>query len=172
LEAIDDKVWRSEFNTLAGAATIRDGQFLLLRRSARETLLPNIWGIPAGRVNYNEDCADACLRELEETGLKGGGIVELVGYSYFASKRGTGQLRNVQLNFLVEVTDDQVVLDSDSHSAFLWIPMNDVDNNLLDPFTREITLSVYTYLGQTEIQSGKCSSLGRSRKTSMSSGSA
>jgi 8-oxo-dGTP diphosphatase len=139
-----------EFNVLAGAATVRDGQLLLLRRSAREDFLPNVWGIPAGRVNFNEDPADACLRELmEETGLKGG-AVKLVGYSCFPSRRGMGRLSNVQLNFLVEVTDHEVKLDRRSHSAFEWIPMDDADNDLLDPFTREIMESARVYLEQAD----------------------
>jgi 8-oxo-dGTP pyrophosphatase MutT (NUDIX family) len=137
-----------EFNVLVGAATVHDGQFLLLQRSSREGFLPNAWGIPAGQVKYEEEPKDACLRELqEETGLKGE-IVELVGYSFFKSKRGKGRLTNIQLNFLVDVEVGAVELDRDSHSNFQWIPMGDEDNNLLDSFTRKIMVSACMYLKQ------------------------
>jgi 8-oxo-dGTP diphosphatase len=139
-----------EFNILVGAATVHDGQFLLLQRSNRERFLPNVWGIPAGRINYEEDPSEACLRELrEETGLKGR-VVELVGYSFFKSKRGKGRLTNVQLNFLVDVEDSGVQLDHNSHSDFRWIPISDEDNDLLDPFTKEIMASASIYLKQAD----------------------
>jgi ADP-ribose pyrophosphatase YjhB (NUDIX family) len=155
-----------EFNVLAGAATISSGLFLLLRRSTREGFLPNAWGIPAGQVNHNEDPADACLRELrEETGLEGE-IIELVGYSTFASKQGAHQLSNLQLNFLVNVTGLDVTLDSNSHSSFQWIPVDDADNELLDPFTRQIMASARTYLKEADSPKiGQRLGLGRGGQT-------
>jgi hypothetical protein len=44
-----------ESNVLAGAATVYDGSFLLLKRSGRESFLPDVWGIPAGQVQQRED---------------------------------------------------------------------------------------------------------------------
>lgn len=131
-----------ESNVLAGAATVHDGFFLMLRRSYRESFLPNVWGIPAGQVQRGEDPDVACLRELmEETGLCGQ-IVRLIGFSKFPSKRGAVELDNVQLNFLVDVPDaDDVKLNRASHSEFKWISLDDIDNEFLDSFTRRIMLS-------------------------------
>jgi 8-oxo-dGTP diphosphatase len=137
------------FNVLVGAATVYDGQFLLLRRSTRETFLPDVWGIPAGQVNHHEDPRTACLRELyEETGLRGQ-VRDLVGYSTFPSQRGARELSNVQLNFLVDVSNNKVKLDSSSHSSFAWIPMDGTDDERLDSFTREIMKSTRPYLEET-----------------------
>lgn len=128
----------NQFNVLVGAATVYGDQFLLLKRSAREKFLPERWGIPAGKVDPSEDPQQACERELlEETGLQGE-VVGIIGYSQFSSKRGRSQLSNVQLNFLIEVKDNAVQLDSKSHSMFEWIPLGDIENELLDSFTREI----------------------------------
>lgn len=130
-----------KFNVLAGAATVReDGRFLLLKRSRRETFLPDVWGIPAGQVQRDEDPEEACLRELrEETGLKGT-IVDLMGYSRFTSERDSAELNNLQLNFLVEVDEEDVRLDS-SHSAFKWITLDDLYLGIVDDFTRQIMTS-------------------------------
>jgi 8-oxo-dGTP diphosphatase len=129
----------------AGAATVHDGLFLLLKRSARESFLPNVWGIPAGQVKRGEDSSAACVRELmEETGLRGR-ILRQMSSSVFASKRNGAELRNVQLNFLVEVEDCEVKLNSASHSDFRWISLDDVDNELLDSFTRRIMVLARQY---------------------------
>ncbi len=136
-------IWKQRWasNVLAGAATVHDGLFLILKRSEHESFLPKAWGIPAGRVDRDEDPSSACLRELaEETGLNGR-IVDLIGYSAFPSRRGRTHLSNIQLNFLAEVKDCDVVLNAASHSAWRWISLDDIDNELIDSFTREIMIS-------------------------------
>lgn len=129
-------------NLLAGAATVHeDGLFLLLKRSRKESFLPDIWGIPAGQIQRDEDPEEACLRELrEETGLSGT-IVDLVGYSRFTSERDAAELNNVQLNFLVKVADKAVRLDTASHSAYRWISLDDLLLDIVDNFTRDILSS-------------------------------
>jgi 8-oxo-dGTP diphosphatase len=137
------------FNVLVGAAAFYEGRFLLLRRSRRETFLPEVWGIPAGQVKHYEDPRDACLRELEEeTGLVGR-IIDLVGYSTFASRKGARELDNVQLNFLVEVPDDNVEIDKTSHSTFDWISADNTDDERIDDFTRDIVKSACSYLTES-----------------------
>jgi 8-oxo-dGTP diphosphatase len=143
---------KQESIVLAGAATVCGGKFLLLKRSRRESFLPEVWGIPAGRVRHCEDPEKACVRELdEETGLKGE-VVHLVGYSTFRSKRDGIELSNVQLNFLVRVDEcdapdalPDVTLNKTSHSAWEWISLKDTGSKLLDAFTREIMMSVRDY---------------------------
>jgi len=141
---------RWAFNILAGAATVHDRSFLLLRRSARESFLPHAWGIPAGQVLPAEDPSDACLRELhEETGLKGE-VIELIGYSTFQSRRAGTALSNVQLNFLVQVDDPSVTLNHASHSDARWIPLDDTESELVDSFTREIMSTALSHLEEAD----------------------
>lgn len=122
---------------LVGAATVYHDQFLILRRSATESFLPGVWGIPAGKVQPGEDPRDACLRELcEETGLAGD-IVDLMDYAVFSSQHEGDELSNLQLNFLVRVSEKDVRL-SRSHSEYRWILLRDSENTLLDDFTKSI----------------------------------
>jgi 8-oxo-dGTP diphosphatase len=141
---------RKMHNILAGAATVYAGSFLILKRSERESFLPNVWGIPAGQVLWDEDPRAACLRELlEETGLRGR-VVQLMGYSRFVSQRGGVDLGNVQLNFLVQVDDRDVKLNRTSHSDSQWIPLDDTENELLDSFTREIMNRAREYCKESQ----------------------
>jgi len=133
------KLWQS--NVLAGAATVHNGLFLLLKRSRQESFLPDVWGIPAGQVQQGEDPQAACERELkEETGLRGR-VVDLMGYSTFVSSRDGVELNNIQLNFLVLVHERDVTLNLASHSDSRWISLGDAENELLDSFTRQIMTS-------------------------------
>jgi len=136
-----------EFNVLAGAAAVCADHFLLLRRSERESFLPAVWGIPAGQLKEGEDPQEGCLRELyEETGIHGQ-IGDLIGYSTFSSSRRAVQLSNYQLNFLVRVADRGVTLNPATHSAYDWISLDDVDDERLDDFTRDIIKSARDTLG-------------------------
>lgn len=145
-----NKNWAS--NIIAGAATVHEGLFLLLKRSSRESFLPNAWGIPACEVEPGEDPCEACLRELyEETGLHGQ-VVDLVGYANFVSRRAGTNLSNVQLNFLVKVDDCDVKLNLASHSDLRWISLDDVDSDLLDTFTRNIMISARRHYKEARVQ--------------------
>jgi 8-oxo-dGTP diphosphatase len=139
-----------QFNVLVGAVTVIDNRFLLIRRSDTEKFLPGIWGIPAGEANYGETPEDAVLRELrEETGLRGK-VAALVGYSMFESDRHRAHLYNIQLNFLVHGEKFEVELNPASHSAAEWVHIDDLDNKLLDNFTRATLEPALAYMGATQ----------------------
>ncbi len=136
-----DKTATQRVNLLAGAVVVHDGLFLLLRRSSSESFLPDVWGLPAGHVQRGEDPTVACLRELrEETGLRGR-LLEHISSSCFSSSRADPKPDNLQLNYLVSVTECDVDLDRSSHSEYRWVSLDDVDNSLLDNFTRDIVVS-------------------------------
>jgi 8-oxo-dGTP diphosphatase len=135
-----------QFNVLAGAATVCGDHFLLLRRSVREAFLPAVWGIPAGQLEKGEDPRAGCLRELyEETGLHGA-IRDLIGYSFFSSSRSAVQLSNYQLNFLVRVSGRKVSLNLANHSEYEWLSFDDLSDERLDDFTRDIIKSAHDTL--------------------------
>jgi 8-oxo-dGTP pyrophosphatase MutT (NUDIX family) len=143
---------RRSANVLVGAVTVHDGFVLLLQRSTRESFLPNVWGIPAGHVLPGEDPRDACKRELlEETSLVGH-IGELLGYSTFTSRRGGMRLDNLQLNFLARVDCFEVKLNPADHSDYRWILLDDIANDLLDPFTKEIVDSARQHYKEQSVR--------------------
>lgn len=88
---------------LAAAIVVHNDRVLVVRRSGKESFLPNHWGIPCGKINVEqlESAEAAVLRELrEETGLKGE-ILRRVGQSEFTSTWRGEEAHNIQQNYLV-----------------------------------------------------------------------
>lgn len=89
---------RASHALLAGAVVVApNGQILLVWRSARDSLFPARWALPAGFLRSGEHPDSAMVREVaEETGVrvKSG---QLIGFSTFRA----GRSECLQLNYLV-----------------------------------------------------------------------
>ncbi|KAK1246441.1 hypothetical protein MKX08_000243 [Trichoderma sp. CBMAI-0020] len=122
---------------VVGAAAFRYGPdstspiILLLKRAAHEPYFPNVFELPSGKVDPDDETLKGALvREVkEETGLD---IVEIhaalnpmtystektvvddVGKEVIVSKNA------MQLNFVVSVSADTVALNADEHSDSRW----------------------------------------------------
>jgi ADP-ribose pyrophosphatase YjhB (NUDIX family) len=110
-------------------------------------------------MKEGEDPEKACMRELlEETGLRGN-LGDLIGSSIFLSRRRSLRMTNVQLNFIVYVTEYDVALDPATHSAYKWLPWEEAENDLLDSFTQDIIKSALRYLPANERSVGRSAGL-------------
>jgi len=116
---------------------VSDDAVLLLQRSSRERFLPNLWGLPAGKIRYGESPETAVLRELQEEAGIAGTVERFAGTVWFRSKIRNEQIDNLQLNFLVRAKDRSVVLDGASQDH-AWLPIEDLPSApmSLDEFTR------------------------------------
>lgn len=80
---------------MAGAFVIKDGRFLLMKRSDTRTFYPGVWGAVGGHLEppeINEPRA-ACLREIyEETGLTEDDLTAL-DLRYIALRRQEDEIR-------------------------------------------------------------------------------
>jgi 8-oxo-dGTP diphosphatase len=104
---------------VVGAFIMRDGKFLIVKRSETDDFLPGLHEIPSGGVDEGEDIETALRREvLEETGLA---ILSIYRYvNHFDYISGSGK-RARQFNFLVSVEDNaSVVLNPEEHSEYIW----------------------------------------------------
>lgn len=110
-------------------------RYLLLQRSADESLYPGIWQIVSGSRKENERPVQAARREmLEETGmpLRRLWVVPYVDSFYDASED------RIQLSplFAAEVGEDQNPVLSAEHQAFGWYARNEAEGKLVWPGQR------------------------------------
>ncbi|PWJ03761.1 NUDIX hydrolase [Streptomyces sp. NWU49] len=127
------------------AAVVRDGEgrVLLVRRSATESFLPRVWGVPCGKLDPGESAPDGALRELkEETGLLGE-IVRKVGESSFVSEYRGRKTKNRQENFLVRPLTREVTLP-EPDQAYAWLRPSELAGVDIDAYNLDVVRQALT----------------------------
>ena len=125
---------------LAAAVVVDRDRVLVVRRSSAERFLPNVWGVPAGKLDSGETGPEAALRELrEETGLAGS-VVRYLGHSTFSSVWRGKQAENIQFNFLVEPVGSELKIKLPKEDqAVAWLSRDDVEQfDGLDAYNRDV----------------------------------
>lgn len=146
---------REEFNELhfsisrkrydkvvVGAAAIqhigKDPSILLLKRAAHEVYFPNVFELPSGKIDReDQSIKHALIREVkEETGLDITKInMELEPMIYTTEKTVVNEVGQktlvsksaVQLSYLVSVSGDDVKLSEQEHSESIWATKEELD---------------------------------------------
>ncbi len=99
-----------------------DNTFLMLFRSKNESL-PNTWGLPAGKIENNEEILNAIMRELkEETGI----ISKPNQINYWGKlfvKYPNYDCVFHMSNFKIFKVPN-IILDTKEHSDFCWVTPN------------------------------------------------
>lgn len=98
-----------------------DGKILVLKRSAGDDHLPEVWETVGGGMDTEENPQQALAREVhEETGLQ---VTVGAPFNVFTFRKDTGEFK-VGITFLCETESDTVVL-SEEHSEYRWINPNE-----------------------------------------------
>ncbi|MFA5791686.1 MAG: NUDIX hydrolase [Candidatus Paceibacterota bacterium] len=99
---------------------------LVLRRASTDSF-PNLYELPGGGIDKNEDIFSAGRRELyEETGLsiqKFFSEPQIVDVLTVSSHK---KCRVYFLNILSE--ENEIILNKREHSEYKWVSINEVDN--------------------------------------------
>ncbi|MBP6098480.1 MAG: NUDIX hydrolase [Candidatus Levybacteria bacterium] len=102
-------------------------KFLIVKRAADETFLPNMWELPGGKVEPEENPNISVLREIqEECGLKIAVIKPGVINSYVSKERNIHYVEIFYLCTIMNKTDE--VKLSEEHSEYQWISKGDLEN--------------------------------------------
>jgi ADP-ribose pyrophosphatase YjhB (NUDIX family) len=83
-----------------------------------------LWGIPGGKVHYNESCVDALRRELkEETNLDVSGIQFVLVQDCIGSKEFYRDAHFVLLNYRCVAMEPLDVQLNDEAQEFRWVKL-------------------------------------------------
>ncbi len=131
-QAVKDKIKRF----VVGAVIIQNNKALLLKRPA-DDFFPNIFELPSGKVEENENFEQAIRREIkEETGLDIENIIKYLNYFDYNSKSGK---KTREFNFLVKIRLGKVKLSE--HTEYKWISKAELkDNNITDNVINTLNL--------------------------------
>jgi 8-oxo-dGTP pyrophosphatase MutT (NUDIX family) len=118
---------------------------LLLQRSATERVYPNLWELPSGKVELDDETLlHAAARECkEETGLE---VTEFTAAAESFEYTIEGRGRTLQLNFLANVRDVEEVAVSEEHQAFGWYSEEEIKEVGVTEATRGILTDGFTKL--------------------------
>src|SRR4051794_8389633 len=105
-----------------GVVILDDNRILLLKRSPQRRTSPNKWQTPSGFLKEGESAEEAILREVEEETMLDGTITKS-GKSFEILDEWA---RWIIIPFLIAVESDKVVIDTNEHSQFKWIRVNEL----------------------------------------------
>lgn len=111
---------------VASCLVDHDNQYLLLQRSTNESY-PNTWGPPGGRVDPGESPLSAVVRELaEETAIKlESDQVTKIG-EYYVREPVNDLDMTYHLFQTNQPTKPDIVIDTEEHQDFQWVPLKQV----------------------------------------------
>ena len=113
---------------VGGVIFNEDNKVLILKRLSTENVFPNIWELPSGKVDFNENPNTAILREVkEETNLDTSIISPFHIFDYLVEKKEYVR-HSVQINYLLKALSNEVILSPDEHDKFAWIYKEEIDN--------------------------------------------
>ncbi len=86
----------------------------------------NLWGIPGGKIKYEESSIDALKREIkEETALDIDDIRFVMVQDCIRSKEFYQRAHFILLNYTCRMRGDQPVVLNEEAQEFKWLPFND-----------------------------------------------
>ena len=111
---------------MAGAFLIKDGHFLMMKRSDTRQFYPGVWGAVGGHLEPGEinDPKEACLREIyEETGLTEADLNSL-DLKYITLRRQGSEIR--LLYTYIGFAKTYAYADRTDEGTLHWIRQEDV----------------------------------------------
>lgn len=130
--------------TVVGAVIFRDERVLIIKRSAKEAMLPNVWELPSGKKKAFESVKKALLREiLEETNLTNVKIIRPISVFEYTSNDGTDIKDRVQITYLAESGEGDIHLSCE-HQDYAWITLKDINRYRMTDQIKQVIREGYT----------------------------
>lgn len=117
----------------------KDGKFLILQRSEKETAYPGKWTVPGGKVEGSDNIRKTLKKEFqEETGITIKDEIKFLGEGGFTRPDG---YHVIILNFLCEYESGVVKIDKEDFMDFAWAGLKDLSKyDLIDGVKKDFEL--------------------------------
>ena len=114
-------------------------KLLILKRSRKESFLPEYYEMPGGKIEFGESAENALTREIkEETGLD---IKIIRPYSTFSYVSNNREKHTIDIQFLAEpINSPSDIALSTEHDEFKWITKDEINNYKFSDQMREAIL--------------------------------
>lgn len=137
---------------VGGVVPVIDGGILIIKRAESEDFLADYWELPSGGREISDTTIfDIAERELlEETGLKINNLIHYLGFFDYETKTNK-KVR--QWNFLVQVTNDVIILCPNEHDEYR-IVKNEQDlpaEMLISAETRNVIIQSFKHIKEQKI---------------------
>jgi len=128
---------------VGGVIFNKEDKVLILKRLSSEDVLPNIWELPSGKVDFNENPNNSIIREVkEETNLDTSIITPFHIFDYLIKKDDYTR-HSVQINYLLKSLSNEVKLCPDEHDKFAWISKDEISDYDLTPETKSTIIKAF-----------------------------
>jgi 8-oxo-dGTP diphosphatase len=127
---------------VVGGVVLKDNKALILKRHENEKILPGMWELPSGKLEFNEKPHEGIIREVkEETGIDAEVILPFDVFDYMVEKEDSKR-HSVQINFLLKMTSETVKI-SDEHQDYAWVSKEELDNFKISEKTKNTLLKAF-----------------------------
>lgn len=124
-------------------------EILLVKRASGCKVAPNVWNVPAGKVNLLETTRTAVVREtFEETALTVEVVKLLAENAFEIQSSGEKAYRNMFTYLTKQLDVDQIVKLNDEHTEYKWTTKDEIERGgyeSLMPRLKDILLEVFNH---------------------------
>jgi mutator protein MutT len=114
----------------------KQGEILLLRRSANDEFMPGSWDLPGGTVEEREHPIDAAVRETqEEAGLLVVDLKPLTVHSIWDVKK---KKQFITIIFYTKKYRGRLELDPNDHDDYIWVKPAKVKGMYVVPYLPQV----------------------------------
>ena len=132
-----NKIWK-----ICICGVIKKGdKYLIVKRSSDDSNMAGFWEFPSGKVDFGESLNEALSRELlEEVGVSfSEKETKLIGTSEYTIEKKNETRYSIQVNYLIEISEEPEIKLSEEHISFEWVRK---DDEKLDDFLKKIIKNI------------------------------
>ncbi len=136
------------FRISVESVILHEEKVLLVKRAPNCKVAPNVWNVPAGKVNMLEITREAVIREtFEETGLRVRTVQLLSESAFDIMVANEKAFRNMFTYLTVPVDSNTEVQLNEEHTEYVWVTKDELQTDTytsLMPRLKDILVEALT----------------------------